>query len=180
MTTSARSQVSLPSDREVKVTRTFKAPRELVYKAYTTPALVRRWLIGYPGWSMPICEMDVRVGGAYRWRWRSEEDGKEFGFHGIFQEVAAPAKLVHTEFYDPGEVGGDMGSGALITLSLTEKNGVTTLSSLMDFGTKEARDAAMSTGMTDGMETSYQLLDALLEESGSETGTSRRSRTTAT
>jgi uncharacterized protein YndB with AHSA1/START domain len=76
--------------------------------------------------------------------------------------VEAPAKLVHTEFYDPGEVGGDMGNGALITVELTEKNGVTTLSSLMDFGSREARDAAMSTGMTDGMEMSYQLLDALL------------------
>jgi uncharacterized protein YndB with AHSA1/START domain len=162
MTALAKAEVSLPSDREVKVTREFKAPRELVYEAYTTPALVKRWLLGPPGWTMPICEMDVRAGGTYRWRWRSDEDGKEFGFHGTFQEVEAPAKLVHTEFYDPGEVGGDMGNGALITVELTEKNGVTTLSSLMDFGSREARDAAMSTGMTDGMEMSYQLLDALL------------------
>ena len=159
-----KAQVSLPSDREVKVTREFKAPRELVYKAYTTPALVKRWLLGPPGWTMPVCEMDVRVGGEYRWRWRNEEDGKEFGFHGTFREVAAPAKIVHTEFYDPGDVGGDMGNGALITVELTEKNGVTTLTSLMDFGSREARDAAMATGMTDGMEMSYQLLDGLLAE----------------
>jgi len=159
-----KAQVSLPSDREVKVTREFKAPRELVYKAYTTPALVKRWLLGPPGWTMPVCEMDVREGGKYRWRWRSEEDGKEFGFHGAFREVAAPAKIVHTEFYDPGDVGGDMGNGALITVELTEKNGVTTLTSLMDFGSREARDAAMATGMTDGMEMSYQLLDGLLAE----------------
>lgn len=164
----AKAEVSLPSDREVKVTREFNASRELVYKAYTTPALVKRWLLGPPGWTMPVCEMDVRVGGTFRWRWRSDEDGKEFGFHGTFQEVAAPAKIVHTEFYDPGDVGGDMGNGALITVELTENNGVTTLVSLMDFGSRETRDAAMSTGMTDGMETSYQLLDALLAEPGIE------------
>jgi uncharacterized protein YndB with AHSA1/START domain len=153
--------VSLPSDSAVKVTRQFNAPRELVYKAYTTPSLMERWLLGPPGWTMSVYEMDVRVGGAFRWRWRSIEDGKEFGFHGEFREVSAPGKLVHTEYYDPGDVGGDMGEGALITVELTEKNGVTTVSTLMDFGTKEARDAAMSTGMTDGMEMSYQLLDEL-------------------
>jgi uncharacterized protein YndB with AHSA1/START domain len=113
---------------------------------------------------MPVCEMDVRVGGKFRWRWRSDADGKEFGFYGEFREVAAPAKLVHTEYYDPGEVGGDMGDGSLITMTLTEKNRMTTMTLLMDFHTKEARDAAMSTGMTDGMETNYQLLDKLVAE----------------
>jgi uncharacterized protein YndB with AHSA1/START domain len=128
------------------------------------PALVQRWLLGPPGWTMPLCEMDVRVGGEYRWRWRSDEDGKEFGFHGVFREVFPPTRIVHTEYYDPGEVGGHMGDGALITVELTEKDGVTTLQSLMDFGSKEARDAALETGMTDGMEMSYQLLDGILSE----------------
>ena len=164
VTTRHKAEVSLPSDSEVKVTRQFSAPRELVYKAYTTPSLVRRWLLGPPGWTMPVCEMDVRVGGAFRWRWRNVEDGKEFGFHGEFREVSAPGKLVHTEYYDPGDVGGEMGEGALITVELKEKTGVTTVSTLMAFGTKEARDAAMSTGMTDGMEMSYQLLDEVLDE----------------
>jgi phytoene dehydrogenase-like protein len=82
-----KAQVELPSDHEVRVMRSFKAPRELVFKAYTTPSLLQRWLGGHPGWTMPVCEMDVRVGGSYRWRWRSEEDGKEFGFHGTFEEV---------------------------------------------------------------------------------------------
>ena len=92
MTTLSKAQVTLPSDREVLVTRQFNAPRDLVYKAYTTPALVQRWLLGPPGWSMPVCEMDVRVGGKFLWRWRNDEDGKEFGFHGEFREVAAPAQ----------------------------------------------------------------------------------------
>jgi uncharacterized protein YndB with AHSA1/START domain len=161
-----KAQVSLPSDHEVKVMRSFKAPRELVYEAMTTPALLQRWMLGPPGWSMPICEMDVRVGGTYRWRWRDDADGKEFGFHGEFREVTPPARLVHTEFYDPGEVGGDMGEGALITMELTEQAGVTTMTTVMDFGTKEARDAALATGMTDGMEMSYALLDKVLAESG--------------
>jgi uncharacterized protein YndB with AHSA1/START domain len=163
-TTMPKAEVSLPSDGGVKMTRKFNAPRELVYKAYTTPSLMQRWLLGPPGWSMPVCEMDVRVGGAFRWRWRNDEDGKEFGFHGEFREVSPPGKLVHTEYYDPGDVGGDMGEGALITVELAEANGITTVSTLMDFGTAEARDAAMSTGMTDGMEMSYQLLDEVLDE----------------
>jgi uncharacterized protein YndB with AHSA1/START domain len=157
-----KAHVTTPSDREVKVVRSFKAPRELVYKAYTTPELVKRWLLGPPGWEMPVCEMDVRVGGKYRWRWRSTAEGKEFGFHGEFKEVSAPSKLVHSEYYDAGDVGGDMGEGSLITVEFTEDAGVTTMTSLMDFGNKQARDAAVSTGMTDGMEQSYQLLDGLL------------------
>ena len=158
-----KAQVSLPSDREVKVTRSFKAPRSLVYKAYTDPALVRKWLLGPPGWTMPVCEMDVRVGGNYRWRWRSDEGGKEFGFSGTFREVQPPAKLVHSELYDPGTVSyAYPGEPALVTLTFDEADGVTTVTSLIDFGSKEARDAAVKTGMTEGMEMSYQLLDRLL------------------
>jgi uncharacterized protein YndB with AHSA1/START domain len=159
-----KTQVTQPSEREVKTVRSFKAPRELVYKAYTTPELVKRWLLGPPGWTMPVCEMDVRVGGKYRWRWRSNDTGKEFGFHGEFKQVDAPAKLVHIEYFDAGDVGGDMGEGAIITVEFSEDNGITTMSSLMDFGNKRARDAAVATGMTDGMEQSYQLLDRVLAE----------------
>jgi uncharacterized protein YndB with AHSA1/START domain len=160
-----KAQVSLPSDREVKVTRSFKAPRALVYKAYTDPALVRKWLLGPPGWTMPVCEMDVRVGGSYRWRWRSDKDGKEFGFAGTFREVQPAARLVHSETYDPGTVAyGYPGEPALVTITFDEANGVTTLTSLIDFGSKQARDAAVKTGMTDGMEMSYQLLDRLLAD----------------
>ncbi|HEU4689742.1 MAG TPA: SRPBCC domain-containing protein, partial [Vicinamibacterales bacterium] len=79
-----KAQVTMPSDREVKVMRSFKAPRALVYKAYTEPALVRQWMLGPPGWSMPVCDMDVRVGGNYSWRWRSNTEDKEFGFKGTF------------------------------------------------------------------------------------------------
>lgn len=161
-----KAQVTQPSEREVKVTRSFKAPRALVYRAYTEPKLVRRWLLGPPGWSMPVCDMDVRVGGQYRWRWRSDDDGSEFGFFGTFREVRPSSKLVHTEAYDPGTVGGGYpdGEDALVTVTFTEDGGVTTVTTLIDFGSKEARDAAVATGMTDGMEQSYELLDRLLAE----------------
>jgi uncharacterized protein YndB with AHSA1/START domain len=163
--TTDKAQVTLPSDREVKVTRSFRAPRALVYRAYTEPALVRRWLLGPPGWTMPICEMDVRVGGQYRWRWRSDDKGSEFGFSGTFREVQPPSRIVHTEAYDPGTVGGPYpGEPAIVTVTFTEDGGVTTVTSLIDFGSKEARDGAVATGMTDGMEQSYQLLDRLLED----------------
>lgn len=163
--TMEKAQVTLPSDREVKVTRSFKAPRPLVYRAFTEPALVQRWLLGPPGWSMPVCEMDVRVGGRYRWRWQSEKDASEFGFTGTFREVQPPSKLVHTEAFDPGSVGGEYpGSEALVTVTFTERDDLTTVTSLIDFGSKEARDAAIATGMTDGMEQSYQLLDELLTQ----------------
>jgi uncharacterized protein YndB with AHSA1/START domain len=163
-----KARVSLPSDREVSVSRAFNAGRALVYEAYTTPELVRRWLLGPPGWTMPVCEMDVRVGGKFRWVWRSDEGGSEFGFHGEFREVEEPAKLRHTEAYDPGDIGGSMGEAgeAMVTVTFAETNGITTLTTLIDYGSKKARDAALSTGMTDGMEMSYQKLDALLDERG--------------
>jgi uncharacterized protein YndB with AHSA1/START domain len=107
--------------------------------------------------------MDVRVGGRYRWRWRSDKDGSEFGFAGTFREVQAPSKLVHTETYDPGTLGDvHPKDEALVTVTFTEDRGLTTVTTLMDFGSKETRDAAVATGMTDGMEQSYQLLDGVL------------------
>src|SRR5690242_20279931 len=79
------AEVTLPSDREVRVTRTFHAPRQLVWDAHTKPELVKQWQ-GFEGWDMPVCDMDVRVGGTYRWRWKNREDGNAFGFFGTFTE----------------------------------------------------------------------------------------------
>jgi uncharacterized protein YndB with AHSA1/START domain len=166
LATAYTAQVTLPSDREVLVMRSFRAPRALVYRAYTEPAIVRRWMLGPPGWSMPVCEMDVRVGGRYRWAWRSEKDGQEFGFSGTFREVRPAERIVHTEAYEPGTAGGGCdgadsypGNEALVTVTFAEDRGTTTVATLIDFGSKEARDGAVKTGMTDGMEQSYRLLD---------------------
>ena len=158
----APAEVTLPSDREVRVARQFNAPRQLVYDAHTKSELLPKWL-GYPGWDMPVREMDVRVGGKYRWQWKSQEDGKAFGFFGTFTEVNAPSKLTHEQYYDPGDIGGAMPAGdpCIISLDISEQNGVTTLVCTMTFASKDARDSAVSTGMTDGMEFSYTRLDEM-------------------
>jgi uncharacterized protein YndB with AHSA1/START domain len=159
-------EVTLPSDREVRVVRTFNAPRKLVWDAHTKPELIQKWMFGYPGWTMTVCEMDVRVGGAYRWRWQNQEDKKEMGFFGEFREVDAPNRMVYLETYDPGDVGGAMPAGepAVITTEFKESGGVTTLMTTMLFASKEARDGAVSTGMTDGMEMSYARLDDMFSK----------------
>jgi uncharacterized protein YndB with AHSA1/START domain len=161
-----KAQVSLPSDTEIRVTRDFAAPRKLVWQAHTDPKLFQRWIGGYPGWSMPVCEMDVRPGGKYRWRWRHEENGQEFGFYGDYREVEAPARMVSVEYYDAGTMGGPMDDSkpSNIRTTFDENAGVTTLVTLIEYASKEARDAALSTGMTDGMETSYERLDRLVAE----------------
>jgi uncharacterized protein YndB with AHSA1/START domain len=167
-----KAEVSLLSDTEVRVSRSFHAPRKLVWRAHTDPKLLTVWMHGLPGWSLPVCQMDVRPGGKYRWRWRSDEGGLEMGFFGTFSEVEEPAKLSYDQYFDPGNFGSSMPEGSsmpsdkptIIRSSYTEKNGVTTLVTVMDFGTKEARDAAVSTGMTDGMEMGYERLDKLFAE----------------
>lgn len=158
------AEVSTPSDREVLVKRSFAAPVDLVWQAYTEPAILRRWLTAMPGWSMPVCEMATQVGGKYRWRWRNEENGQEFGFTGEFLEVALHAKIVHTQHYDPGDTAfGSMGGEpSIITVTFNETSGVTNVTTSIKFASKADRDAAMSTGMTDGMELSYQALDGAL------------------
>ena len=158
------AEVSLPSDREVRVTRTFNAPSQLVWDAHTRPELVKKWQ-GYEGWDMPVCDMDVRVGGTYKWRWRNREDGTGFGFFGTFTEVDRPSRIVHEQYFDPGDMDSTMpvGDPCIVSVELSERNGVTTLVCNLAFASKEARDGAVATGMTDGMEHSYGRLDELFK-----------------
>lgn len=156
-------KVETPSDREVRVTRTFEAPAQLLWDAHTKPELLRKWLRGYDGWSMPICETDVRVGGSYRWRWRNDETQEEFGFFGKYLEVTPPTRLVFEEHYDAGSFGVSMMKHpVIITTAFKEAGGVTTLIVTMLFASKAERDEAGATGMTDGMEHNYQFLDELV------------------
>jgi uncharacterized protein YndB with AHSA1/START domain len=157
----SKSKVTMPSDREVQVTRVFDAPPAVVFDAFTKPQLVKRWMLGPPGWTMPVCEMDLRVGGKFTWRWRGE-DGKEFGFTGEFKEVTRPSRIVHTENYDPGDVGGNMGGEALVTSEFKPQGGGTLYTVKIRYQSKADRDAAVKTGMTDGMEMSYMKLDSIL------------------
>ncbi len=157
------AEVSTPSDREVLIKRSFDAPATLVWRAYTDPELMRRWLTAMPGWSMPVCEMTTDVGGKYRWRWRNEENGQEFGFTGELLEVELHSKIVHTQLFDPGNLGESMGGEpSIITVTFNETDGTTNVATSIKFASQEDRDAAMSTGMTDGMEMSYKQLDSVL------------------
>lgn len=159
------AEASLPSDTEVLVKRGFDAPVKLVWRAYMEPELMRRWCTAMPGWSMPVCEMDMRVGGSYRWRWRNDENGQEFGFTGEVLEVSPHAKIVHTQAFDPGDLGVSMGGEpSIITVTFDETDGITNVTTTIKFGSKEDRDAAFATGMTDGMEMSYQKLEGMLGE----------------
>ena len=156
-------KVETPSDREVRITRTFKAPAKLLWDAHTKPELLRKWLKGYDGWSMPVCETDARVGGSYRWRWRNDETKGEFGFFGKYLEVIPSARLVYEEHYDPGTFGvAMMKEPAIITTVFEEARGITTLIVTMLFASKAERDEASATGMTDGMEHNYTHLDELV------------------
>jgi len=159
------AEASLPSDTEVLVKRSFDAPVKLVWRAYIEPDLMRRWCGGHPGWSMPVCDMDMRVGGQYRWRWRNDENGQEFGFSGDVRKVVQHAKIVHTQVFDPGDLGVSMGGEpSLVTVTFQEAGGITNMTTTIKFASKADRDAAFATGMTDGMEVSYKRLDTVLAE----------------
>src|SRR4051812_23939340 len=93
------AQVTTPSDREIRIERSFSAPRRLVYDAFTKPELLKRWLGGMPGWSWAKCEMDVRVDGRYHWVWKGPE-GVEMGISGTYREIVQPERVVHTEQFD--------------------------------------------------------------------------------
>lgn len=158
--------VTTPGDSEVKVVREFKAPRELVWDAHTKPDLVKCWLLGPPGWSMPECEIDLRVGGAYRYVWQNDQNAAQrFSSSGVHREVVHPRRIVTTERMDLSGLGMQSPPNESInTLELSESGGVTTLTIVMNFGSKEARDGAIASGMTDGMELSYQRLEAHFPE----------------
>jgi uncharacterized protein YndB with AHSA1/START domain len=158
MSSPGNLQVTTPSDREIAMTRVFDAPSHLVFEALTTPELVKRWLLGPPGWSMPHCQIDFKVGGAYRYVWRNDENGTEFGTGGVFREIHPPGRIVHTEQMDgaPGE--------ALVTTGLVEQGGRTTLTLTMLFDSQKARDATLQSGMEKGVAVSYDRLADLLAE----------------
>lgn len=150
-------QVSTPADREIQVTRDFDAPRGLVFNAFTKPELVRRWLLGPPGWTMPVCEIDLKVGGDYRYVWR-KEGVKDMGMGGVFREVVSPERLVATERFDESWYPGE----ALDTTVFIEEGHVTKIIITVLYESKEARDTARRSGMEHGMAASYSRLEELL------------------
>ena len=150
-------EIATPSGREIVMTRAFEAPRALVFEALTTPALLRRWLVGPEGWTMPVCEVDLRVGGALRYEWQGP-GGEGMAMSGAFREVDPPERLVHTELFDEDWTGG----GTTVTTVLEETGGRTIVTTTILFATREDRDGALKTGMEGGMAASYDRLDGLL------------------
>jgi uncharacterized protein YndB with AHSA1/START domain len=151
-----RTGFSTPSDLELVATRVFDAPRELVWEAWTSPEHLPHWMLGPQGWSMPICELDLRPGGAWHFVWR-HSDGREMEMRGTYQEVSPPDRLVSTESW-----GGDWPE-TLNTVILSEDESKTIMTQTVRWPSREARDAALGTGMTDGMALSFDRLAELVE-----------------
>jgi uncharacterized protein YndB with AHSA1/START domain len=147
-------------DREIVMTRAFHAPRRLVFEAFTKPDLLRRWLLGPPGWTMPVCKVDLRVGGSYRYVWRNEK-GTEMGAHGIYREVVVPERIVATETFDPPWYPGE----CIISSVLREAAGTTTLTQTLQYESHAAREVVIQSPMESGVAISYDRLEEMLATS---------------
>ena len=147
-------KVSLPSDREIMLTRIFNAPRQLVYEAFSKPELLKRWF-GTRGWSLVTCDVDARVGGGFRFVLRGP-DGRELGMRGVYREITPPERSVHMESFDdfPGE--------SQVTAIFTGREGQTTLNVTILYPSRGVRDAVIKSGMEHGAAESYDKLAELL------------------
>lgn len=150
-------QIAARGERELVMTRAFDAPRHLVFDAFTKPELVKRWLLGPEGWSMPVCEIDLRVGGSYRYVWR-HASGNQMGMGGVYREIVKPERIVSTEKFDeawyPGEAVG--------TIVLVEQDGKTMLTQTVLYETPEALESVLKSPMEQGVAAGYNRLDDLL------------------
>jgi uncharacterized protein YndB with AHSA1/START domain len=154
---SGTATVTLPTDEQILIRREFDAPKHLVYRAWTTPELVKRWWSGHQG-EMTIVEIDLRVGG--RWRYVMVADGgQEVAFHGEYREVVPDQRIVNTEVYETP--GAPEGEGALNIVTFTEVDGRTTLTLLVQAASKQDRDAIVSSGMEVGMQQQMDLLEQI-------------------
>jgi uncharacterized protein YndB with AHSA1/START domain len=150
--------VAAVGDHEVVMTREFQAPRPLVYKAFTTPDLVKRWLAGPEGWTMTVCDIDQQPGGSYRYEWKKLETGEEMGMGGVYKEVVPNERVVATEKFDTSWYAG----GAVVTTTLAETGGITTVKTTVTYDSKEARETVLRSPMDTGVEASYARLEKLL------------------
>jgi uncharacterized protein YndB with AHSA1/START domain len=156
-------KVTTPSEREIAMTRVFDAPRALVFDAWTKPELLKRWLGVFGGWTFAVCEVDLRVGGAYRYVWRGR-DGAEMGMGGIFREVVVPERIVATEKFDEAWYEGD----AVDTTVFVEKGGKTTVTTTVRYESKKVRDGVLKSPMEGGVAQSYNKLAELLASTRAE------------
>ena len=155
VTGSRTAVVTLPTDTQILITREFSAPKHLVYEAFTTPELIKRWWHAKRG-EATVADVDLRVGG--RWRWvMVTHDGIEVAFHGAYREIVPNERIVYTEVYE-GAPGGDE-DPVVVTLTLAEVDGRTTLTELVQAPNREVRDAIISSGMEDGLQDALDLLE---------------------
>ena len=152
---SGSATVTLPSDREIVITRVFDAPAQLVFEAMTKPEHVTQWW-GLRGTTLTVCEIDLRVGGAWRYVLRGP-DGDEHGFHGVYKEINPPGRLVSTEVYE-----GFPDAESVNTVLLVEHDGKTTLTTTVLHDNQEYRDGHLNAGMEPGMQETFDRLDELL------------------
>jgi uncharacterized protein YndB with AHSA1/START domain len=150
-------QVTTPSDREIAMTRVFDAPRGLVFDAWTKPELLKRWLGVRGGWAFAVCEVDLKVGGSYRFVWRGPT-GAEMGMGGVYREIVRPARLVATEKFDEPWYEGE----ALDTTTFVERGGKTTATTTVRYVSREVRDAVLKTPMLTGVAESYDKMAEIL------------------
>lgn len=156
MTNTGLLEVTTPSDREIAMTRVFNAPAKLVFDAWTKPELIKRWLGVRAGWTMAVCEVDLKVGGAYRFVWRGPD--MTMGMRGLYREVVRPERLVSTEKFDDPWYEGE----AVDTMVLVEQGGKTTVTTTVRYVSREVRDAVIKSGMTTGVAEGYDKLAELL------------------
>lgn len=158
MNDSGKLVVSAHGEREIVMTRMFHAPRALVFEAYTKPEYVRRWLLGPDGWEMPVCEIDLRVGGRYRYLWR-HVSGQEMGMSGVYKEIQAPERIVSTEVFDQSWYEGE----GLGTAVFKEHQGKTMLTTTLLYQSRAVRDGVLKSPMEGGVKASYDRLAKILE-----------------
>jgi uncharacterized protein YndB with AHSA1/START domain len=165
VTSNNRATVTLPTDQQILIEREFDAPRELVYKAYTTPELVKRWWHAKRG-EVTLVEIDLRVGGSWRYVMVTP-DGTEVGFHGEYREVVPNQRLVTTEVFEGLPEGvSEADAATLNTATLTEADGRTTLAILIEAKSKPSRDAIIESGMEDGLQDALELLEQVAVSAG--------------
>ncbi|XDD52151.1 SRPBCC family protein [Leptospira sp. WS92.C1] len=150
--------ITAKGEREIIMSREFNAGRSLVYDAFTKPELLKRWLLGPDGWSLDVCEIDLKVGGKFRYVWH-HKDGRSMGMGGEYRELQTPEKIVNTELFDEAWYSGE----SIITTVFSETNGKTLVVATMLYDSLEARDSVVHSPMEKGMNTSYGRLDRLLE-----------------
>lgn len=151
--------LTTPTDREIRIVREFDARRTRVFDCYFRPELVKQWMMGPPGWTFAVCDIDLKVGGAYRYVLKGP-DGAELAWGGVYREVSVPERVVSVEKYDMDWTGGE----TLGTIEFAEHGQKTTVTTSLEYSSKEARDGALKSGMAEGMGAGFDRMEALLTE----------------